>query len=1137
MSLIHLILLGLRHHWRMHLAVALGVVAGTAVLTGALLVGDSMRGSLRHIVVDRLGATDSILVAPQFFRRELAAELAARPEFGQSFTEAIPAIVLQGTLELPGDKRRASGVDVFGTESRFWKLDPNGPQPTLKSGEVALNEPLAKELGAQVGDEVIVRLPRLDAVPADSPLGRKTETIRNRRLKVSAILPAAGLGRFGIRPDQQWPLNAFVDLDTLASSLGEPTRINAIFVAGNDPTRAAGAQLESALSTWLQPTLADYGVTLERTPQGYLNLTSDRMMLEPALVRAAEKAVPSERRQSSFTYLANDIRRGDFSIPYSTIAAIDPRTMPPLGPFLTSEGQPLDRIGDDEIVLNRWAADDLEAKPGDEISLTYFEPESTHGEVVEKTTTLRLKAIVELEGAARDPDFTPKLEGVTDVDSMGDWDPPFPFDAARIRSDDEQYWDDYRTTPKAFVSLATGRRLWGSRFGDTTTIRFVPDDSAKSAAEQVAALAAAIRPDPAEMGLRFIPVKRMGLMAASGTTPFGLLFLGFSMFIIASAGMLIALLFRLGVESRASELGVLAAVGTRWRRARLLLAGEGLSVAALAAVVGVLVGVGYAWLMLVGLRTWWLAAVSTPFLELYATPTSLIAGYVAGVFLAATGMHWAVARLGKQSARQLLSGQVAETPIAGKAPSRWPRRIAYSALALAALLTAVASRLVNEAQAGAFFGSGMLVLIALLLLLRSWLATDSARSLIATGRAPLVRLALRNGGRHPGRTTLTVGLVATASFLIVAIGAFRLDPPGDSAQRDTGTGGFALLAESDQPIYEDLNAAWNSAAPAAATSTSTNSSTPHVFALRRRVGDDASCLNLFQPSQPEVLGVPRSLIERGGFAWAASAANTREEQANPWLLLEREPGKDARGNPIVPVVLDQNTAMYSLHLYGGPGSTYEIEDDAGRPVTLEVVGLLKNSILQGDVLMAEANFRRLFPNVSGYRFFLIDATQAQTEQIAKQLEGELGDYGFDATRPAARLASFFAVQNTYLATFQSLGGLGLLLGTFGLATVELRNVLERRSELALLRATGFRRRRLAGLVLLENATLLVLGLAIGVFAALVAISPHLLGGSAGLPFATLAATLGLVLIAGLLAGFAAVRTVLRAPLVPALRGD
>src|SRR5205823_3691252 len=111
-----------------------------------------------------------------------------------------------------------------------------------------------------------------------------------------------------------------------------------------------------------------------------------------------------------------------------------------------------------------------------------------------------------------------------------------------------------------------------------------------------------------------------------------------------------------------------------------------------------------------------------------------------------------------------------------------------------------------------------------------------------------------------------------------------------------------------------------------------------------------------------------------------------------------------------------------------------------------------------------------------------------------------------------------AVQNTYISTFQSLGALGLVLGTFGLAAVQLRSVLERRKELALMRAAGFRRSRLGEMVLLENLLLLFGGLLLGTVAALVAVLPQMLLGTASVPFVDLAATLGAVLVVGVATG-------------------
>lgn len=313
-----------------------------------------------------------------------------------------------------------------------------------------------------------------------------------------------------------------------------------------------------------------------------------------------------------------------------------------------------------------------------------------------------------------------------------------------------------------------------------------------------------------------------------------------------------------------------------------------------------------------------------------------------------------------------------------------------------------------------------------------------------------------------------------------------------------------------------------------------------MLSLRLKPGDDASCRNLYQPSQPRVLGVTPEMVHyfddsklAARFAWSASAAKTDQQRANPWRLLAEK--TDAQ-KP-VPVVLDQNTAMYSLRLYGGVGQTFDVTYSGVPKVTFRVVGLLANSVLQGNLLIGEADFKRLFPTISGYRFFLIKPPAGRAVAVTAALEDRLGDEGFDVTDARQRLADLLAVQNTYISTFQSLGALGLILGTFGVAAVQLRSVFERRQELALLRAAGFRRRRLGTLVLLENLVLLVGGLGLGILAALLVVLPQILLGPAQLPLADLAGLLGIVLAIGIATAMIAVRATLRAPLVSALRGE
>jgi ABC-type antimicrobial peptide transport system permease subunit len=797
---------------------------------------------------------------------------------------------------------------------------------------------------------------------------------------------------------------------------------------------------------------------------------------------------------------------------------------PPLGPFKSVSGETIAPLADDEIVLNSWAAEDLDANPGDEIEITYFEPESTHGKVRESTAKFKLKDVVPLEGLAADPDFTPALPGVTDQLSIGDWDPPFPYESARVRDKDEQYWDEHRTTPKAFISLAEGRKLWSSRFGDTTSIRFAPPPgpTLQPQADQ-------LQLNPESLGFVFRPVKRLGLEASQGTTGFDGLFLGFSLFIMVASLLLVALLFRLGIEQRAAEIGVLETVGMRGSRIRLVLLTEASIVTLAGSLVGVAAGVGYAWLMLAGLSTWWLSAISTPFLKLYITPKSLVIGFAGGMMVSLLTVWWTLRRLKHISVRRLLAGQAQEDRFAAGTVTNRRRWIAAGMLLMAIASAASAPGLSGEAQAGAFVGAGALVLAAALVFITDALRRPGKSSTVSLS---IPKLAARNGARNPGRSVLSIGLIAAASFLIVALSAFRLDPAALGTGRDSGSGGFALVAQSDSPIYQNLNDESGREQLGLSVEADELLSKSETVAMRVETGDDASCLNLYQSSQPRILGATPALIERGGFSWASTVAKNELNKANPWSMLTATFGG---GSQEVPAIVDFNTATYSLKK--GLGDTIEVTDGEGQKAHLQIVGMLKNSIFQGDVIVSEANFLKLFPDVNGYRFFLVDTKGQPESEVRQALEDSLGDYGFDAEPSRARLEAFFAVQNTYLSTFQSLGGLGLLLGTFGLATVQLRSVLERRGELALLRAAGFRRSLLARLVMLENAVLLVGGLALGVLAALVAVLPHWILGGASVPWLSLAATLAAVLIAGLLASLLAVRATVRAELIPALRAE
>ena len=1137
----------LRFHWRTNFAIVLGVVAGTAALTGALLVGDSMRASLREAALGRLGRVTHALVTNRHFREDLADDLATGSKTGGTSSLVTPLIMLPGSATSTVAQARVNRISVVGIEDRFWTLESETcvrERPPMPVGRaVILNQSLASDLRVKAGDDVLLRVEKPATVSAETLLGRRDESTLTLRLTVQAVIPAEGLGAFTLRPRQLLARNAYVPLATLQRAVRQPGRVNTLLVAskaGREPG-GDGVELQRVLQQCV--TLEDLGLKLRVDDiRGYVALESEGLLIEPPIESAARTAAEKLGVPAAgvLTYLANEIaveRAGQplvpGAIPYSTVAAIGPETAG-VSALTLLDGTPAAALQPGEVLLNEWAAEDLQARPGDRVSLSYYVV-GPFGRLATERATFTLRGIVRLVGAGADPGFAPAYPGVTDAKSVADWDPPFPLDLSRVRDKDEAYWDRYRATPKAFVSSTDGQRLWAAqdeRFGRVTSIRLAPDEN-----RDLGALAAAFRRellsqlDVGQVGLRFEPVREQAVTAGAGATDFGGLFIGFSFFLIVSAAMLVALLFRLGVERRAHEVGTLLATGFAPRTVAKLLLAEGSVLAGIGAAVGLAGALGYAWLMLAGLRTWWSAAVSAPFLRLEVTAASLAIGCCVSFVVALLAIMWSMRGLTRLSPRALLAGSVqAARPAATERTGRLSIVVAAGGIALAVGLIVISFVADALSQTAAFFGSGSATLVVGLAVFTRWLKSDQGGVIHQPGSLAWVRLGIRNAPRHRGRSILTAALVASATFVIVALQAFRLEAETPDHGRETGTGGFALLAEASVPLPSDLNTADGRAALGMSDDANETLVGVAVMPFRLRTGDETSCLNLYRPRDPRILGATEAMIQRGGFRFGATLAESDQERENPWTLLYRTFADGA-----VPVIGDESAVIWQLHL--GLGKDLLITDERGREVRLRLVALLKGSMLQGELVIAEMEFARLFPSISGYSFFLIETPPGVAPAVGQTLERQLADFGFDATSTTGRLAELFAVQNTYLSTFQAVGGLGLILGTVGLAAVLLRNVWERRGELALLRAVGFSRVALGWIVLTENAFLVLVGLLVGVVPALVAVAPHVATRPESIPWLSLGLTVAAVFAVGVAAGTAALIPALRAPLLPALRAE
>lgn len=1161
----------LKFFWRQHAAVAAGCAVASAVLTGALLVGDSMRGSLLQITLERLGSIEQAVVSNSFFRGQLAQDLEADAAGGSSATVA-PMLVLSGSARHTGSGTRASGVAVLGVDESFldlytqelrpegWSFGEDSPLPP-----VILNESLAAELGAAAGDSLLLSFPQTADVPRASILGRRDtgSVLRSLRTEVSAVVPDRGAGSFSLAAHQGTPKNAFLPLARLQEATERPGEVNSLLAGtGGD----GASSLDESLRRHL--TLEDLGLRLmplaasssgdpeagfPRDPAGDaaagiaagttadtvagtgqavggISVESRQLVLQDSTVREVE-ALARERGWQSrrvLSYLANSAEVGERSIPYSAIAGLQPESFTTM---TAPDGSPLAAPGPGEIVLNAWAAEQLEAEAGDEVRLTYYVV-GEREQLSTESATFRVAGVAAMEGLGADPALTPEMPGMHDADDIAAWDPPFPVDLDVIRDEDEQYWDDHRAAPKLFLLAEDAEELWRSRFGAVTAVRLQAPGGGDLQGELEEVLRQELpRRLPLEaFTLSFEPVRQEGMEAAQGATDFAQLFLAFSWFLIVAAALLVALLFSLGVEQRAREVGLLRAVGFPEPRVRRRFLAEGAVVAVMGALAGLAGALGYAALMMAGLRTWWLPAVGSKRLTLHVSGTSLLIGFAVAVVITVLAIFLALRRLKTLTPQALLAGSLGRDAAGGKAGRAKLLALLASVAAVALTVAAV----LGDGSAGLAFGAGTAVLVAGL----ASFAWRSRRREVAAGGAQgltFSSMASRNLIRNPGRSLLSLSLVAFACFVLVLTALNRRPTEVDVEDPHSGAGGFGLMATSDVPIFEDLSDADGRYELAVGSEGESLLEESEVLSLRTLPGDDASCLNLYRVETPRVLGVPDAFIDRGGFHFQKTAAlETEEEKQNPWNLLRGDLGTHpTSGAAILPAVADFETAQWILKKKLGDDLIYR--SHRGDEVRLRLVGLIHASIFQSELLVSEENLLAHFPEVEGYQTFLFDTPAEAVEPLGQALEGDLEDFGFDAVTTEARLSSFKAVQNTYLATFQTLGGLGLLLGTLGLAVVLLRNVLERRGELALLQATGFRKGRLRRLVLVENVLLLVWGLLLGSLAAAVAAAPYLLDSLTAAPLTPIAGILLLVFLTGTAACWLATARAMSSELLPALR--
>ncbi len=406
-----------KHYQRFYRLVTAAVILMMAVLTGSLLLGDSVRGTLVHRVSERLGKTETVITSGTGFMNET---LVQHP----LMKNARGYLLMDGFVSV-GEKLLP--VYVWGTDA-----------DTLQEGEVMVNEPLLTQLGNQ--EDLVLHLPSHHLVPSGSLFVTKSYATQ-MRLHVVGVKSVEEGGNLLLKNEQTLPLNVFVNRQHLAEKMELEGKIN--MVLSDD-----FIEEEQLAACW---TPEQSGIHLTDS-----TLTCDGVFIPLNIV---EKLGNRNEELSTLylSYFVNDLIHNADTIPYSFVTAVNEWQGEPL------EGQ--------DIILSDYAARRLHVQEGDSVSMSYFITRQLKN-LDTRAQMLRVKKIVPLASFRQDSLLMTDFPGLTRVENCTDWDSDLPIDMNRVQKEDEDFWHTHRQTPKAVVAYEAVKKDWSNAFGSATAMRF-----------------------------------------------------------------------------------------------------------------------------------------------------------------------------------------------------------------------------------------------------------------------------------------------------------------------------------------------------------------------------------------------------------------------------------------------------------------------------------------------------------------------------------------------------------------------------------------------------------------------------------------------------------------------------------------
>ncbi len=1055
-----------------------------AIITGSILTGFSVKQSLIKSAETKLGSTDLVISSGlRYFSPSLAERFSKK-----SNTNSISLLETTGYCLNLGNGLKTMNINIFGISKDFFSFQ-GSPQININSGEAAVNISLAKKLNLRQGDEISISFRQLSDIPSSSPFAPSTEN-GSVVLKASVLISPENCGNFSLGINQITPDNVFINCDDLKNITGTAVKVNRLLVKSeNDLTLKKTSEL---LQQVLIP--EDIGLNIRHILQtGENEIVSSRVFIDQVIYDGIKKVVPEA--EPVITYLANSFSHNNNSTPYSFISAV--------GTGLQNEIH-----SKNDIIINKWLAEDLHASENDSISIAWYNPGKME-ELEESAEKFKITKVVDIKGIYSDSLLMPEFPGIAGKESCSDWDAGIKIKMDRIRKKDEEYWKEFRGTPKAYIRYEKGKEIWGNNFGPLTAIRFPSkinaDDIKKSLIGKL---------EPEKTGFTVRNIKEEMIKAARESVDFTSLFISLGFFLIFSCVLLLVLNVNSSLDTRERQISTLFSIGFRNRWINTLLFIETGSIALVGSLIGAVAGMGINWLIIKGLNSVWIGAVQTDALVSFSDFSNIAYGFISTFIFILIIIAFRLRRY-SSNLNKVKTGM---HNFASGSKNLWLLSITGFAAITAIIIlftTGFNSRTLS-------FSAGILTFLSLIFLWRQYILRGNLRR---SGEAITFEIAGKYFRYHPSHALAPAIFIAAGLFAVIITGVNRLEISNSSLGTSGGTGGYLIWAETAIPVKEDLNIK----EVKRSFGLYENPGNELSFVQGRSTsGDNASCLNLNHVASPPLLGIdPGQFMLKRAFSFSGLIANA--DKKNPWSVLTQRPNENT-----IYGVADQTVLDWGLKK--SIGDTLKIKTESGQILDIVIAGGLESSVFQGYLLVNKENVLKFFPSVSGNSLFLAEGKSENTQKYIELLENRFENYGITVSTTSERLSSFFKVTNTYLSVFTILGGLGLILGIAGLGFVLKRNYNMRRREFALLMATGFTGKQIRKIVLKEHIFILISGFITGTIPPIIATFPSIRNGS-DIPWMSLGLIGIMVFLIGMATIFYSVRQIKQTSLIESLRRE